>query len=43
VATTWTLGWMMSLPAEDMWLVGKLEITGRMGGRASEEIMFGVA
>src|SRR5437660_8000225 len=39
------LGWTLSLPAEDKYLVGKEElgqqIAGLMGGRASEEIVFG--
>src|SRR5438105_1251966 len=39
------LGWTLSLPAEDKYLVGKeelkQEIAGLMGGRASEEIVFG--
>src|SRR5438309_7167332 len=39
------LGWTLSLPAEDKYLVSKeelkQEIAGLMGGRASEEIVFG--
>src|SRR5437879_6088707 len=39
------LGWTLSLPAEDKYLVNKeeleQEIAGLMGGRASEEIVFG--
>jgi cell division protease FtsH len=39
------LGWTLSLPQEDKYLVSKQElkqqITGIMGGRAAEEIVFG--
>src|SRR5438270_9025756 len=39
------LGWTMALPEEDKYLVSKQElkqqITGIMGGRAAEEIVFG--
>jgi cell division protease FtsH len=39
------LGWTLSLPAEDKYLVSreelKQEIAGLMGGRAAEEIVFG--
>src|SRR5207245_10979623 len=38
------LGWTLSLPAEDKYLVSKeelkQEIAGLMGGRAAEEIVF---
>ena len=39
------LGWTLSLPAEDKYLLGKEEvkqkIAGIMGGRAAEEVVFG--